>query len=403
MTPELGLIVFLGLLLGFALVGRRLADSVLTAPMIFLAGGYICAVTGLIGSQRADHSLQLLAEVALVVLLFADAAMIDPRALLKGAGKPARMLLIGLPVVIAMGFLVGVVLLPGWPLWEIALLAALLAPTDAALGQAVITNPRIPERMRQALSAESGLNDGLALPFVVFFGCFAVGGIHDQVPTSWWIFVGQQIGFGVLAGLAVGWAGAWLLRLAQAKGLSSESLGGLAVLALAGLAYLLAHELHGNGFIAAFVAGLMFGEVLRGRGNFVFEFIETEGQLLSVFAFFAIGALLLPVGFAHVTPALAVFVGLSLFVLRPAAIWLSLAGTGTPARERIFYGWFGPRGLATALFALLVLESFENLQMRDGILATAALAVTASALLHGATAGPAGRLYGGRSGSGATV
>lgn len=407
MTPELGLIVFLGLVLAYALVGRRLSDSVLTAPMIFLAGGYICAVTGLVGFQSADHSLQILAEVALVVLLFADAAMIDPRALWRGAGNPARMLLIGLPLVIAMGFGVGVLLLPGWPLWEIALIAALLAPTDAALGQSVITNPRIPERMRRALSAESGLNDGLALPFVVFFGCFAVGGIHDQVPTSWWVFVGEQIGLGALAGVAVGWAGAWLLRIAQGRGLSSDSLGGLAVLALAGLAYMLAHEIHGNGFIAAFVAGLMFGEVLRGRCDFVFEFIETEGQLLSVFAFFAIGALLLPAGFAHVTPALAVFVGLSLFLLRPAAIWLALAGTGTPAGERAFYGWFGPRGLATALFALLVLDSFENLQMRDGILATAALAVTASAFLHGATAAPAGRLFapqsGAKSGGDATV
>ena len=178
-------------------------------------------------------------------------------------------------------------------------------------------------------------------------------------------------------------------------------------MALAGRAYMLAHELNGNGFIAAFVAGLLFGEVLRGRSNFVFEFIEPEGQLLSVFAFFAIGALLLPAGFAHVTPALAVFVALSLVLLRPAAIWLALTGTRTPAGERLFYGWFGPRGLATALFALLVLDSFESLQLRDGIVATAALAVTASAFLHGARAAPDGRLFapqsGEKSGNDATV
>lgn len=403
MTVEMGLITFLALVLGYALIGRRLADSVLTAPMIFLVGGYACASAGLMSSSVTHHGLELLAEVALVILLFADAAMIDPRALARGAAKPARMLLIGLPVMVLLGFVAGVVLLPGWPLWEIALIAALLAPTDAALGQSVITNPRIPASIRQTLSAESGLNDGLALPFVVFFGCFAVGGIHDQVPESWWVYVGEQIGFGTLAGLFVGWAGAQLLRFAQKSGSSTESLGGLAVIALAGLAYLLAHEVDGNGFVAAFVAGLMFGQVLRGHGKFVFEFMETEGQLLSVFAFFAIGALLLPEGFAHVTPAMAVLVALSLFLLRPAAIWISLAGTGTPPGEKIFYGWFGPRGLATALFALLVLGAFDDLQMRDGILAVAALAVTASALLHGVTAAPAARFFGSRPKDGATV
>lgn len=393
MSAEMGLIALLCLLFGYALIGRRLASTIITAPMIFLLGGYLAFQAGIVETEGAAHSLHLLAEVALVVLLFADAAMIDPKALIRGAAKPARMLLIGLPLMVLFGFLAGEVLLPGWPIWEVALLAALLAPTDAALGQAVVTNPAIPEPMRRTLSAESGLNDGLALPFVVFFGCLAVGGVHDEVQVSWAHFVGQQIGYGALAGIGIGAVGGWLLRQSQNLHFTNDALGGIAVLTLSGLAYLLAHELHGNGFIAAFTAGLTFGQFLRRRSGFVFEFIETEGQLLMLLAFFAIGALLLPMGLSFATPALVVLVGLSLFVLRPAAIWISLMGSGAPTVERAFFGWFGPRGLATALFALLALGAFEGLHMREEILATAAIAVMASAVLHGASAAPAGRWF----------
>ncbi|MEM1360377.1 MAG: cation:proton antiporter [Pseudomonadota bacterium] len=393
MSAELGLIALLSLLFGYALIGHRLSSTMITAPMIFLLGGYWAYLAGIVDTEGAEHNLSLLAEVALIVLLFADAAMINPKALIRGAAKPARMLLIGLPLMVLFGFLAGELLLPGWPIWEIALLAALLAPTDAALGQAVITNPAIPEPMRRTLSAESGLNDGLALPFVVFFGCLAVGGVHDEVQVGWGQFVGQQVGFGVLAGLCVGAVGGWLLRQAQNFHYTNNALGGIAVLTLSGLAYLFAHELHGNGFIAAFIAGLTFGQVLRNRSGFVFEFIETEGQLLMLLAFFAIGALLIPIGLSFATPALIALVALSLFVLRPAAIWISLMGSGASRVERAFFGWFGPRGLATALFALLALGAFEGLRMREEILAAAAVAVMASAVLHGASAAPAGRWF----------
>ncbi len=398
MSHHYALLGLAGLVFAYALLGRRLSESVLTGPVVFLVAGYGFHAFGLIDLEGGEHGLQLLAEISLIVLLFSDAALIDPGRLLRGAGRPARMLVFGLPLMVAFGFLAGVGLLADWPLWEVALVAAILAPTDAALGQSVLFNPSLPEEMRRNLSAESGLNDGLALPFVLFFGCFAVGGIHDEVQVPWWVFVGQQVGYGTLAGIAVGIAGGWLLRLAEDFKLTSKSHGAVAVLALAGLAYLTAEELHGNGFLAAFVAGLAFGHILRGRAHFVFEFIETEGQILTVLSFFAIGALLLPQMGLGLTLGAAVLVLVSLFVLRPAAVWLALAGTDTPRAEKIFYGWFGPRGLATALFALLVLDAFDRLQMREEILAIAAFAVLLSAVLHGATAASAGRLYGALSG-----
>ncbi len=154
----------------------------------------------------------------------------------------------------------------------------------------------------------------------------------------WWVFVGEQVGLGALMGIAVGYGGGWLLRIAQDHGLTSDRFGGIAVLALAGLAYLAAHAVDGNGFLAAFTAGLAFGEVLRGRSHFVFEFIETEGQILAVLSFFVIGAVLLPVGLPNVTWAMVALVLASLFLVRPVAIWLSLAGTGVPWEEKLFYG-----------------------------------------------------------------
>ena len=227
----------------------------------------------------------------------------------------------------------------------------------------------------------------------MFFGCFAVGGVHNEVQVPWWVFVGQQVGLGALIGGVIGYAGGWLLRLAQDRSLTSDRFGGIAVLALAGIAYLAAQGGHGNGFLAAFVAGLAFGQVLRGRSRFVFEFIETEGQILTVLSFFVIGAVLLPEGLPHVTWPMVALVLTSLFVLRPIAIWLSLAGARIGTKEKLFFGWFGPRGLATALFALLVLDAFDLLKMRDEILAVAAIAVLLSAVLHGLTAAPAAKLF----------
>ena len=393
MTTEWGLLAVAALVFVYALFGRRLSDSILTGPMLFLFAGWGFHSLGLIELGHGAHGLYVLAEISLVVLLFADAAAIDPRRLWRGASIPARMLVFGLPLAILFGFLAGAGLLPNWPLWELALVAAILAPTDAALSQPIITDPRIPERIGRSLSAESGLNDGFALPFVLFFGCFAVGGIHNEVQVPWWVFVGQQVGLGALIGGVIGYAGGWLLRLAQDRGLTSDRFGGIAVLALAGIAYLAAQAGHGNGFLAAFVAGLAFGEVLRGRSRFVFEFIETEGQMLAVLSFFVIGAVLLPEGLPHMTWPMVALVLASLFVLRPVAIWLSLAGAGIGTKEKLFYGWFGPRGLATALFALLVLDAFDLLQMRDEILAVAAITVLLSAVLHGLTAAPAAKLF----------
>ena len=395
---EFGVLTIALAVFAFALVARRVSDLVVTPPLTFLALGWLVAETGLVDAAGGEEVLHLLAEVTLIIVLFSDAASIDAKQLRSGASWPARMLIIGMPLMIGLGFLSAVGLLPGWSIWEVALLAAILAPTDAALGQAVVTNPAVPDRVRRTLNVESGLNDGMALPAILFFACIAVGGVHDGRQNDWLEFAAEQIGYGAVIGVVLGLAGGWLITRASARGWSSEAFEGIGVLALAGICYLAAVEVGGNGFVAAFIGGLAFGQVARHRCTFVFEFMEAEGQALILLTFLLIGVALLPHAAHAITLPGAIIVLLSLFVVRPLAMWLALVGSRARPVTRLFLGWFGPRGLATALFALLVLEQFDNLPHGDEMLTIAIVAVAASALLHGLSAAPGARWFGRRAG-----
>ncbi|WP_138467959.1 cation:proton antiporter [Poseidonocella sp. HB161398] len=377
--------------IGYCLMSRRLSQSVVTAPMVFILLGFLLALAGGPGEGEIVHVLHAVAEVALVVLLFLDAAQTDLRSLRSHRQWPVRMLLLGLPLAILLGTGLVALLAPGWPLAAAALVAAILAPTDAALGQAVISNPEVPERQRQSLTVESGLNDGLALPVVLMLASLAAG-VETQETGYWLRFALAQVVLGPLAGLAAGWAGARLLDLARARRTTEAAFEGIATLAIAAACYVLADLIGGNGFIAAFTGGLVFGHVHRGRSTFIYEFAEGEGQILAWAAFLLIGLGLMPEAVAYLDwRMLAVILG-SLFVIRPLAIWLSLAGTDADPATRIFFGWFGPRGLATALFALLVVPQIDPLQSVP-ILHLAVNAVWISALLHGMTAAPGARAF----------
>lgn len=387
-----GFLIVCMVTVGYSMIAKRLSSSVLTAPMIFIFVGVILSLTGLLSEHDMEVLLHPVAEVALVILLFLDAAQIDLVALRKRHVWPIRMLLIGLPASIALGSLVGAILFPAWPFAAIALAAAILAPTDAALGQAVVTNPNVPLRPRRALTVESGLNDGLALPIVLFFASLTAAESTAN-GGEWVIFGAKQILLGPLVGMLFGAVGGWILLRAKAHGTTSEIYEGVGALALAGAAYLAATEVGGNGFISAFAAGLAFGGVVKGACQFIFEFTESEGQLLSWAAFLLLGAALVPEAIMNLTWQMLALILLSLFVVRPLAIWLSLIGTDAAPITRLFFGWFGPRGLATALFALLVVEQISH-EYGEQILHIAVNAVWISALLHGFSAAPAAKWYG---------
>ncbi|MGM0585820.1 MAG: cation:proton antiporter [Pseudomonadota bacterium] len=391
----------------YAVTANRLRNWPLASPALFLALGFAMQAAGLAGASAPEmrEPLLVLAEVTLGLVLFSDAARTDARALFLRHVWPARALGVGMPLAIALGFAAAVLLLPGWPVWEAATLAAILAPTDSALAQSVVGSGNLPTRVRRAVTVESGLNDGLALPAVLFFASLAAGaaGAGEETPGDWLGFLATQIGFGAAAGLGVGLAGGRILGVALNRGWLGDETQGVAALGIAAAAYLSAEAIGGNAFVACFAGGLGFGMTLgerpAGRApqralGFLAGFLENEGHLLILGAFLMIGADLVPLALERVGWRELALVLLSLFVLRPLAIWLSLWGTDAPARVRLFLGWFGPRGLATALFALLAVDH-STLQRGEDLLAVAATAVVLSAVLHGASAAPAARRFGG--------
>jgi NhaP-type Na+/H+ or K+/H+ antiporter len=384
-------------LFAWSLVSGRLEGTVLTAPMLFVAYGFFIGDggLGLVEVEITHGLLHLIAELTLILVLFADAARIELSAVRQDHDLPERMLTIGLPLTIASGTLVAFLLFPEFSLWEAALLAALLAPTDAALGQAVVTARSVPLRIRQAINIESGLNDGIALPAVLLFAALASAMEHTADTDDFLRFALMQVTLGPLAGIAIGYAGARLLDRAGETGRATEAALGIGILALTLLAYVLAELIGGNGFIAAFVAGMAFGNTIRHPCDFLFEFMESEGQLLMLLTFTVFGIALLPEGLAHIGWHHAVYAALSLTLIRMAPIALSLLGSGIRAPTYLFLGWFGPRGLASILFLLLILEETQ-IPHREDILAVTVLTVALSALLHGLTAAPLARAYGRR-------
>ncbi|MEO0996937.1 MAG: cation:proton antiporter [Pseudomonadota bacterium] len=385
-------IVALGFV-AYVLVSGRLDGTPVTAPMLFIAFGFLIGAGGfgVAGLDTGHGAIHVIAEATLILVLFTDATRIKLARLRRQHTLPVRMLAIGLPLVIALGTLTALGVFPELLFWEAALLAAILAPTDAALGQAVVADANVPVRIRQALNVESGLNDGIALPAVLLFAALAsMTGAADH--GDWLTFGLLQVTLGPVAGGAVGWLGARLLDIGIERGRVSEASQGIGILATAVLTFAAAELIGGNGFIAAFVGGLVFGETVRHECRFLYEFMETEGELLLLLTFLLFGAAMLPEALAHLNGAIVGYAVLSLTVVRMLPIALSLLGSRVKPVTILFLGWFGPRGLASILFALLIVEE-AGLPAGDTILTVTVVTVGLSALLHGATAAPFARRY----------
>jgi NhaP-type Na+/H+ or K+/H+ antiporter len=391
----LSLAVITGGLLLYSLISGRLQGTIITAPLVFIIFGFVIGTGGLnVAKLDVGHSaIHLIAELTLLLVLFTDAARIDLTRLRRDHNLPVRMLIVGLPLTIAGGMLIAIQLFPSFTFWEAALLAALLAPTDAALGQAVVSAKAVPVRIRQAINVESGLNDGIALPAVLLFAALASVQPGASDAGKWIQFILLQLTLGPLTGVIVGWAGARLLDTAGERGWANESFLGIGIISLAVFIYVAAEFIGGNGFIAAFIGGMVFGNTIRHPCTFLFEFMETEGQLLMLIAFLVFGAALLPEVLEHMNLTVFLYAILSLTVIRMIPIALSVAGARLRPPTQLFLGWFGPRGLASILFVLLILEK-SDVPHRDEILAVTVVTVALSALLHGMTAAPLAKLYG---------
>jgi sodium/hydrogen antiporter len=381
-------------ILGYCLFAGKLSEWAITMPMVFLSFGILVGLQGVILNHETAEQFHLLAELTLSMLLFADATQLRRSALEKVGERTARMLLLGLPIAILFGTVLNVVLLPDWPLWEACLLAALLAPTDAALGQAIQSNQKIPIAFRNAMNAESGLNDGLALPFVIFFAGLAIERTAETTADGTLAhLLATQIGLGTLAGIGVGCAVGILSNFSLKHKLMDEGLSRVGILAAVGVTYFAAEHIGGNSFVAVFVSGIAFANTAKGSVHQAREFIEGDGQFLAILSFFFIGALFVPEALNHASWISLAVVCLSLTLVRPIAIWMSLIGTDTTPNERLFYGWFGPRGLATALFAVFVAMDFEGLTRINDIMVISMMAVVVSAFVHGISAKWASQIF----------
>lgn len=384
-------IVVLGVL-AFALFSRRLRMSVVSLPLAFTAFGWVLGpqASGLLAIPLDNALIHAVAEITLVLVLFSDASRVMVRDLLKQYAIPARMLLLGMPATFLLGSLLAYWVSPDQP-WAVAmLLAAILTPTDAALGQAVVNSASVPVRVRQGLAVESGLNDGLALPAVVvaaFAAAAAAGLAVDDRPDDLVAFALKQVALGPLAGAAIGYAGARALDLAIERSLATTVFQGIYFLGIALLAFACAELVGGNGLIAAFVGGLVFGNRIKCSCDFIDELMESEGKLLTMFTFLVFGAVLVPMGIEHMTWKTVVFALVYVFAVRTLPVWLSLAGAGLASYDRIFLAWFGPKGLASILFMLLVLERFPIPGHRE-LVACVVLTVLLSIVLHGLSAVP---------------
>ena len=365
----------------------------ITSALFFTAAGFVIGASALgwLDVSVESTAAERITEIALVLLLFSDAARLDLRALRRELGWPSRLLLIGLPLTLLAGAGVGWLVFPGMAFASVVLLSTMLASTDAALGQKVVTDPSVPARVRQALDVESGLNDGLAVPFFLVALDIANAELKTGVTTAVISNAVAQIGWGLVAGLGAGILGGLLFRFAERRGWIGGEWRQIVPLAVALLAYAIALTLGGSGFIAAFVGGMAFGRASGARGSVVTLFTEEAGGLVAAVTWIGFGALALALAIPHITWQIVLYAALSLTVVRMVPVAIAMAGRGIRRPTVAFIGWFGPRGLASLVFALLVLE--RGVPDVEVLLTTVIVTVALSVVLHGLTSVPLAGVY----------
>ncbi|MER2104713.1 MAG: cation:proton antiporter [Pseudomonas atacamensis] len=375
-------------LLTYSIFAGRFESRLLNGPLMFMLAGLILgpAFLGILQPRIDSHGLRILAELTLAIVLFSDAANADLKVLKAHEGLPLRLLLIGLPLTMLSGWLLAIWLFPQAPLIELALLAILLAPTDAALGKAVVTNPKVAAPVREGLNVESGLNDGICVPVLLMFLALLIEE-HTQSPLSLAIeLFFEELGIGTLIGGTLTFM-AWLMQRYSGKHhwqtpmWSQLTLPGLAVLCFA-----TAQTLGGSGFIAAFVGGLLASYLFAEQKHDLLKASEEFASLLSIITWVVFGALVIPSVWSSFTVDVWLYALLSLTVIRIVPVLVSLTGTGFDFETRLFIGWFGPRGLASIVFAIMILD--YPLQTGRTLVAVAACTVLLSVLLHGLSANP---------------
>lgn len=385
------LTVIAAFLLVYSLIAGRFESKLVNGPLLFLLTGWLLGPGGLeLLSLSIDSAgIKLLAELTLVIVLFNDAANTNWQVLLANRQLPIRLLLIGLPLTLLCGTLFGHWIFPDLPLLEMAILSTILAPTDAALGKAVVSNPAVPAPVREGLNQESGLNDGICVPvLLLLLALIAPTEQHAGTATLAITLMLEEIGIGLLVAFVLTSLTIRLLKISYLNGWQLPLWRQLTMPGLALLCFALAQTLGGSGFIAAFVGGLFIGHRLGEHKHAYMDSCEGYGDLLSVVIWMVFGATLMPILPELLHWQYWLYAIASLTLLRMVPVWLSLIGTGFKPELKLFIGWFGPRGLASIVFAVMVLQNEPALIGQRPIIATVLCTIILSVILHGLTANP---------------
>jgi len=374
-----GVLLFGGLLAVVAALSGLMRGTVLSASVLSVTLGIALASAGVVSAEVGNPSIVELIELALIVTLFSDGMFVERELLLRHWSPVTRSLTIAMPITIGLLGVVAKLLFPELSWAEAFLLGSILAPTDPVVTSSIVTSRLVPPSVRHTLNLESGLNDGLALPFVLFFLVFAspTGDAGDEALK----LAGEAV-IGALMGLALGYIGGRLHRSLPGGGVAPRYEGIYAV-SFALVAFGLSEATIGNGLIAAFLCGIAMGATEHDVPQGFVEFAENAGTILQVITFFVFGALIVATGYDHSIPPLVLFVLFALLVARPAAVLLSFVRTKLPRPERLFIAWFGPKGVASMLFALLALKSAVH--NGELIFDVAAITVIVSIIAHGLT------------------
>lgn len=383
--------------LGYGYFSKFLLRFNISGPMVFAAIGILLSpvVLGVSHAHLNAEIVQIVAEIALIVVLFSDASGLNLKKLKKEWTIPVRLLFIGLPLTIVAATVAAKMIFPNETMLYLVLMALVLAPTDAALGKAVVTDENVPEKIRSSINVESGLNDGIVFPLLITVVAMIVSGGQEQGQNSGWLaYVGQQISFGAIIGGIIGYLGALLAVMLLRRGWMESSYQNLIPIALAILSYYLAEHFGGNGFISAFFSGLFVGNYSETFREHIEDFAESEGELLILISFLVFGLTFIPATINYWNFPVFLFAALSLTVLRMIPVAISLIGTKFDLSTILFIGWFGPRGIASILYVLIVVNEVHSIKGHETIYAVITVTVLSSIILHGLSAQPFARSYG---------
>ena len=372
----------------YSVFAGRLESRWVHGALLFVLVGILLgpAVLDALHLEIRGPGLRVLAELTLAIVLFTDAAHVDFKVLRRSNWLPLRLLLIGLPLCLLSGWGFGLLLFDTMPWLEVAILATIVAPTDAALGKAVVTNPAVPAPMREGLNLESGLNDGICVPVLfILLAIVAPRELHHGSLSYSLLVILEEIGIGLLVGAGLAYVSATLMKAAIKRKWNSPLWDQLTLVSLAIVAFSMAQQLGGSGFISAFVCGLIAGRVLESKHKYLHH-NESYADLLSIMVWIIFGAIVLTNAWPYFSWKTWAYAVASLTLLRMLPVWLSLLGTTLDTESRLFLGWFGPRGLATIVFGVIVMQH-ELVAMYE-VVTTAVCTVLLSVVLHGLTANP---------------